>query len=149
MADIELALTDTGYDTTFGADGDFTMTDGAETAILMSVYCEQRAEASQMPIPQMRRGWWGNELAQVTGYQQGSLLWLLSQARADIDTLNLGANYLRQGFQWMVDDALLKDVSVTGILLAKGARYSVKLTRIDGQTETRYYDLWEATQSVH
>lgn len=127
--------------------GDLALVDNFNTALQMVVYCERRADPSEVRQPQLRRGWWGNELAQVAGFQIGSKLWLLKQARRTQDTLNKAVTYAQEGLQWLVDDGYLDKVEVEGFFSGvSGIRLEIRLLRPDNITETRYFDLWQNTE---
>lgn len=125
--------------------GDFAIDDSMNTAIEMTVRCQRRADASQVATPEYRRGWIGNELSDVPEFQQGSLLWLLYQAKLTDVNADLAADFLNDAFAWMVEDGLLAEAQVAGQRLLEGVRLSVKLKRTDGRTESRLFDLWENT----
>lgn len=149
MTDVAVTLTPAGYyDIGLGADGDLLKQDSMETAIEISLFGERRADISQVPEPFYRRGWVGNTVSSTEGFEQGSLLWLLEQARVTPENARLAATFAEQALSWMVDDAILQAVTAVGSITAKGIRVAVKLTRFGGQTTTRYYDLWENTTSA-
>lgn len=137
------------YDFTITDAGDFQTTDGFDTAIKMTLMCERRASASQVPAPQFRRGWIGNLQLGYALFEIGSLLWLLSQARAIQNTLNDAITFTNTAFQWMIDDGYLERVetnseylNTTGMLLA------INFIRAQDSVFTRYFDVWNNTFSI-
>jgi phage gp46-like protein len=130
---------DDGYDFHLDANGDIETADQLDTALLMSLFCEQRAAASEMPAPQTRRGWIGNQA--TPGIEIGSKLWLYEQARLTRDTLNGIRDEALKAVQWFIDDglALASAASITTTEL------SVTLRRPNSQVSTVYYKLWEGT----
>jgi len=91
---------DKGYwDIDFDSQGDFVLEDGFDTAILMSLMCNKRANEAEVEAPQYRRGWWGNETSDFDNFEIGSKLWLLSQARATQNTLNRAIRYTQDALQ--------------------------------------------------
>ena len=104
------------YDIEFGEDGDFELDNTFETAINMSLWCERRASQSEVAKPLNRRGWIGNELNDNPGFEYGSKLWLLFQAKATQDNKNFAIDYTKSSLQWFIDDRWLQDVRVTGLL---------------------------------
>lgn len=130
------------FDIAFDDSGDFLMTDSFDTAIKMSFFGEVRADRSEVPSPERRRGWWGNTV-NVDNYEFGSKLWLLDQVRATQDTLNKAINYTQLGFQWFVSDNLLSKVEVTGELRPDNVKLAIVLIRSNSIVETRYFDLWQ------
>jgi phage gp46-like protein len=127
--------------------GDLALVNNFNTALQMVIYCERRADPSEVRPPQLRRGWWGNELSLVAGFEIGSKLWLLKQARRTQDTLNKAITYTQEGLQWLVDDGYLDKVEVEGFFSGdSGIRLEIRLLRPDNITETRFFDLWQNTE---
>ena len=148
MARIDLALTriDDIYDITFNADGDFETTEGLDTAILLSLLEERRANESEVSTPQKRRGWIGNDLGDIAVYELGSKLWLLNQERLTTDTLNRAVDYARQSLQWMLDDNIATSINVTGeIEYPEGIKLFIVLSRENNKVESFYFNLWDNT----
>jgi phage gp46-like protein len=114
IIDIKMRKNDSGiYDFSF-ADGDFITVEGFDTAIQISILGERRASESEVMQPQKRRGWWGNEASEIVGFEIGSKLWLLSQARLIQDTINMSVDYGKQCLQWLVDDKYFDKIVVSG-----------------------------------
>ena len=60
--DIALIPDETGiYDIAF-ENGDFQLVNSFDTSLIISLFADARATASQVPQSQLRRGWWGNRL---------------------------------------------------------------------------------------
>lgn len=130
------------YDFQIGEDGDILTDDFFDTAILYSLFGERRASAEEVVEPQSRRGWIGN----AEDFENGSKIWLLSQARVTRDTLNRLADEAKSALQWMVDDGLavsLGEISAT----VSGGRVLLNVTifRSRDKVIRRLFDLWEAT----
>lgn len=145
--DIELVLNedDNYYDIDFASNGDFLMTDGLETAILMTILSTRRADESEIVDPIKRRGDWSDELNEVFEYEVGSKFWLLEQARILQETLNIGIDSLEDGFQWMIDDNIVKEVIVNGEIIDNSINYTIELTKQNNKTETFIYDAFKNT----
>lgn len=117
-----------------------------DTAIQMIIFCERRADPSEVPLPQYRRGWWGNTVLSDTGFEIGSKFWLLFQERCTQEILNKGIDYLRQASQWLVDDGFLKSIEVSGKFVGiDGIEIFIKYNTLDGKVDSRYYTLWKNT----
>lgn len=97
--------------------GDIETIEGFDTAIQMSFFCERRASESEIKIPQKRRGWCGNEASEIVGFEIGSKLWLLSQARLDQVTLNKAIDFIQDANNWFVEDKYATKVAVSGEML--------------------------------
>lgn len=139
------------YDIDFES-GDIKTTDGFDMALLMSVLGEKRASSSEVPAPERRRGWWGNEALDFDDYEFGSKLWLVSQERRTIQTLNNSVTYVRDSLQWMIDDDFLDNVLVS-------AQYSsisgnsvleiqVDLIRSQNSVLSKGVKIWQNTGTI-
>jgi len=128
-----------GYDIHFDAQGDIETADQLNTALLMSLFCERRAAPSEMPAPELRRGWIGNEA--TPGFEIGSKLWLYEQARMTRSTLNGIADEARAGLKWLVEDKVAVSVKTSATING----LSVELERSNSDVSTHFYKLWEGT----
>lgn len=144
--DIQLKLVDNKYYDISFTNGDFTLTNGLDTALLMSVYGEKRANSSEVPVQYLQRGWWGNLFNDVENYEVGSKLWLLYQARRNQDTLNRGITYLNDGFKWLLQDTFIDRVEVTGEITNNGITFLVSLYRSQNLVASYSYELWQNTR---
>jgi phage gp46-like protein len=133
------------YDINF-VDGDFEQMNGLDTAILMSLTCERRADESEVSLPEKRRGWIGNEINGFSDFEYGSKLWLLEQARATQDTLNKAVTYAQEALQWLVEDDYATSIVVDGeyddnieLLL------NIKFVRNNNVVESRTFNVWQNT----
>lgn len=144
--DVDLQKTDDGYyDIAFGDDGDFVKTEGFDTAIKMSLMCERRADASEIPSAEYRRGWLGNVQLGFDNFQVGSKLWLLSQARADQDTLNNSVTYTQECLQWMIDTSLIDKIDVFAEYRNDSLILKINFIRFQNIVLSKYYDVWNNT----
>lgn len=146
MSDI-LLNNDSGYYDISFTNGDFTMTRGLETALLMSVYCDKRADVSEIPAPELRRGWWGNTVLGYGNYEIGSKLWLLEQARKDNVTLGLAKTYTADCLQWLIVDNLAKEIRVDSSFIINGLKIEVDIVVSQNKTISESYELWQNTNS--
>jgi phage gp46-like protein len=102
--------------------GDYTTTNFLDTAVLMSLYIDKRATKSEVPNPQLRRGWWGNKVGDYPNYDIGSKFWLLQQARLTQETINLLKTYSYDCLKWLVDDGYVDRID-TNAETINGAAY--------------------------
>lgn len=130
---------DEGYDIHFDAQGDIETADQLDTALLMSLFCERRAAASEMPVPELRRGWIGN--VATPGIEIGSKLWLYEQARITRSTLNGVTAEALAGLNWLVEDGVALSVTADTTI----AGLAVNLERSNSEVSTQFYKLWEGT----
>ena len=145
ITDAVLAADSTGlYDFSLDASGDILTEDFFDTAILMSLFCERRAIASEMPASHLRRGWIGNE--STPGFEIGSKVWLYEQARLTRATLNGINSVIKESLQWMIDDNIALEVTVSSTLSRNNSiAVEVTITRPNSKVEKRHFELWENT----
>ncbi|MBR2678568.1 MAG: phage GP46 family protein [Bacilli bacterium] len=134
------------YDIEWDKNGDLLTTNGLESALDISILGELRADESEMVIPQNRRGWWGST---VLGYEQGSKLWLLSQARKTEENRILSEQYAYQALQWMLDSKIAKEITVNSEFTSEGLLVKIKLVAQDNTVISRYYEMWKYTDVEH
>ena len=119
MGDKTDVTLDENFDIGYGEDGDFLTTRGFDTALKMSILCEQRADAEEVSVPRLRRGWIGN-LDQSS--PNGSKVWLYDQTRRVQSTLNGIRDAAQNGLEWIREnhaDTVEVDVTFTtqGVLI--------------------------------
>jgi phage gp46-like protein len=137
------------YDIEIAADGDVSKEQGFDTNIIMSLFCERRATREEVLEPLLRRGWWGNTNADEEGFEIGSKLWLLEQAKLTIGNVNLAQQYAQDSLNWLVTDDFIDSVNVTSTPTyssnTPNISIRVDLIRKDNKTEYKYFDVWEET----
>lgn len=123
-------------------EGDFVRDGGLETAILMSLFVDQRVREEDSETGETR-GFWAENLI---GYNMGSKLWLLDRSKITNDTLRLYEQYVKEALAWMIDENIIRDVSAEAV--RNGNRISCTMTvyRPEGDVSRyKFYDKW-ATQ---
>jgi len=138
-------LSDGSYDLIVGDEGDFTATEGLDTAVLASVLSDARATESEVGLAANRGGWLGNLAPIMIGKQLGSLLWVLEQRRRTTDNLNLSVDAIQKSLDWLIENSIAKSVECSGVLSADGAIISVVITSLSGEVDSIYVPLWKAT----
>lgn len=76
--------------------GDLRADRGLRTAALVSLFCDARASADEIPVGADPRGWH----AEDAGDPWGSKLWLLGRAKRTQETLELAKIYAANAFEW-------------------------------------------------
>ena len=127
------------------ANGQIVRDEGFDSSLILSLFADARASASEVAIPEQRRGSWQNELSNVAGHQVGSTLWLLQQSRLTIATKNEALQSVKKGLIWLVEDGHLKGVNVSGDIDGGTLNIQIDLVGHDGITQTRSFNLWENT----
>ena len=126
--------------------GDLVGEDGYDTAIWVSLFTDARADSTQVPIPEYRRGWLGNTVSVIPDRQLGGYLWLIDQRRLIQKTLNEAIDYTKKALQWMIDDNICSEVTVTSKLIpGLGIELDVNITSIQGELSTKNIKLWKLT----
>lgn len=100
----------------FDETGDFLMTDNLGTAIRISLFTNKRADASEIPNPLDRGGWWGNVANEEEGFEIGSKLWLLKQSKLNFRVVNLAIAYSKDALNWLKDKGFVDQIRVSGTL---------------------------------
>lgn len=149
MAKDILLNSDKGY-LDFGIDsnGDFKLTGGFETAIIMSILCEVRALASEVPAVELRRGWWGNLVGDFAKYQIGSKIWLLYQSKKTVEILGLIKTYAINALQWMRDDGYIDKIETDSSFIENGIYLKIKVYRSQNLINSLGFKIWEQTNLV-
>lgn len=149
---IDLALTqdeDTKIFDLSLVNGDFKIIDSFDTSLQVSLFADARADASEVPASERRRGWWGNQFINSLVSDLGSKLWLLEQSRRTQSVLNSAIDFARISLQWLVDEGHADDVEVSGVFLnTSGIRLTITIFRDQSRVETKFYDLWENTGNI-
>lgn len=116
-----------------------------ETAVLLSLFTDRRAEPGEIPAGDDPKGWWADAFSD-NGDRIGSRLWLLTREKLLPETAERARGYAREALQWLLDDGIAARVLVTAELHRPDRlSLSIALTRPDGRQETyQYHDLWEA-----
>lgn len=136
------------FDIALDDNGDLLTVNSFDTALKMSLFCERRATSAEESVPQLRRGWIGNEASDVTEFEMGSKLWLLMQSRLDQNILNEAIDYTQQCLQWLIDDKLLKSLDVVGNRTIDKIILQIKLFRFNGRTDSFLFTIWNNTGTL-
>lgn len=116
MTDIALQFSDLAGGDLVLAGLDLARDDGLETAVLVSLFTDRRADPEQIRAGEDAsdlRGWWGDYNPTVDGDQTGSHLWLLRREKQTAETLKRGRQYSERALAWMVEDRVAGRVQVT------------------------------------
>lgn len=135
--EIKLGLVNGKYDIDFGSDGDFVEEKGLETAILMSLFLNERADESEVPNPVLRGGYWGYEVNEM----QFSKLWLVT-GRKTSDKLNKATDYCNSTLQWLVDENFATGINTVASFISDGIKLDITISKVNGVKETYTYNLW-------
>lgn len=128
--------------------GELELTDTFDTSLQMSVLCEKRADGSEVLTPQNRRGWWGNTISNILGFEIGSKIWIYHQSRLDQNILNKVINAAQEATNWYVENGYLNKVEVEGRMSDESSIMLIfKLYRNPDEVETKFFTLWGNTET--
>lgn len=126
-------------------DGDLKSLNSFDTAILISILTERRANATEQPVNSLRRGWWGNVLSAIEGFEIGSKLWILKQARKTQDSLNRAKDFTFDSLNWLVEDGFLSGLDVTTNFTNDGLNININFIRSNNSVDSKNFVLWDNT----
>jgi phage gp46-like protein len=150
MTDLALIWNDADFAADIGFDaGALLLDDGLRTAVIISLFTDARA-AKDDPLPEPntdRRGWWGDVLSPVTGWEIGSKLWLLSREKQLPSVLNRARDYAAAALAWMIADQIAAKIDVEARFPTRGwLALAIFITRPDGPARQRFDFAWNATE---
>jgi phage gp46-like protein len=145
LGDIRIALED-GEGALNIKNSDLEIDLGLETAIILSLFSDQRAEKDSIPPDGSRdlRGWWG-DVTQEDAI--GSKLWLLFREKVTSNTREKFKAAASASLQWMLDDGVASSIDVTiASLSEESIDFIVKVTKpaLGNSINFRYYYNWQA-----
>lgn len=145
MSDLKLTQQNDGFWDLTLTNGDFTLTEGFDSSLIVSLFADARADFSEVVVPELRRGFWGDETNDNPEMKLGSKIWLLEQARRTSLTLNRLNDYTYQALQWLLDQNYSEDIKVTSSFLPTGARLNITITNSAGASESSSFNIWQNT----
>lgn len=115
------------------SDDDLVSDEGLQTAVLLSLALDRRAEDSDtLPTDDGdQRGWWGDEFAENRGDKIGSRRWLLARTKLSPAILPTVEAYDRESLQWLIKDQVAASI---------GLEYEIKGDRLDTKVLVRRGD---------
>jgi phage gp46-like protein len=134
------------------ADRDLLRDAGFETAILVSLFTDRRADPDDV-LPDNtddKSGWWGDTLNEEND-KDGSRIWLVGRSKNIPDILPMIEGYIIEALQWMIDDQIASTINVS--LERRGmseVTISLEIVRpIKSETISyKYYYNWEYQKIV-
>lgn len=123
--------------------GDIVCGNDLQTAILISLFTDRLADASDETDDGNRRGWWG-DLEQ--DYRVGSRLWLLRRQKLTTQVALKAEAYAREALQWLKDDGVVASLDVEAWIVPPDRLYmTIAYQRPDADTTEyqKFYRVWE------
>jgi phage gp46-like protein len=104
------------------ASNDLSVDEGLQTAVLISLNTDARANDDEvLAEDSSRRGWWGDVFPSEPGDQIGCKLWLIKREKRSLETLNRAEEYSKEALQWMIDDGVAESVDTSASWDPSGA----------------------------
>lgn len=129
-------------------DSDLASDLGLETAVLLSLFTDRRAEDDDPPPSgddNDRRGWWADQFATVEGDRLGSRLWLLDRSKRTDEVRRRGEEYARESLAWMIEDHVAEAVDVVTEVTTRELRIAVVVTRPGREPlALRFAHVWDS-----
>ena len=131
-------------------DDDLAPDAGLETSALLSEFIDRRAADEDVLLqPEDKRGWWGDQFAEVDGDQLGSRLWQLDRALLTEDIAPQTSAKVKEAYGWMLADGVAARVDVMVEVGARSLSRTTTITRPTGdQINFRYTGAWEAQDAI-
>jgi phage gp46-like protein len=130
------------HDFQLDANGDIKTEDFFDTSLLYSIFGERRASPDEVTDARRRRGWIGNG----PDFENGSKIWLLSQARLTRSNLNRLQDETFKALQWLVDDGFAVSIDQVTATLSNGkVLLDITIRRSRDKVVRRSFELWDKT----
>lgn len=132
-------------------ENDLLADDGLETAVLISLFTDRRAEDGDV-LPEQesdRRGWWGDTQPIAEDDRIGSRLWLLGRAKETPDLLSRVNEYVSEALAWLVTDKVVERVDVESDIVGNGiVEFTISIQRPKADpVQFRYNYTWAAQEA--
>lgn len=127
--------------------GDLKLTAGMDSAILISLFTDRRANPDEVANPMERRGWSGTELTPSKQGNKGSGLWLAEQRRLSTNTTEFVRMESFLGTHWIVEDNLSKSIDVTTKKNPqdRSLQLNIRTVAANGGVTNTGYTIWNGT----
>ena len=125
--------------------GDLERDEELTTAVLMSIYTDQRDDDSEFLDD--RRGWWGDLTTDAD--EIGSKVWRLQREKITQENLTSLKQYLEDCLAWMVEDGVANSVEAEVERADINKVYArIVISKGENELVIKFTDLWEAQFEV-
>jgi phage gp46-like protein len=114
--------------------------EGLRTAILLSLYVDQRVEDDELEDNVENRGWWG-DMFEESPY--GSKLWTLEREKVTKEVINRYEQYAREALEWLIKDGIADSVSVKASFSGQNIYCEIEITRDEESFKYKFDNLWK------
>ena len=120
-------------------DGDLVTDEGLESAIVLSLFIDRKAEADDVTDDDDKRGWWADG---IDGDDDliGSRLWLLERSKTESSIPSSAELYAEEALEWMLEDGVAKSVTASARRIDKMLALEIHVRRPDGR---EWNNVWE------
>lgn len=128
-------------------DDDLSTDEGMQTAVLLSLSLDRRAEDSDtLPTDSTdKRGWWGDQFAETQGDRIGSRRWLLARTKLTPAILATVEDYDRESLEWLIEDKVVSSIDLDYRIAGNRLNTSITVRRGDGTDVSAFYShVWDA-----
>lgn len=131
--------------------GKIDQDDGLETAVLISLFTDARADEGDDGAEEGdRRGCWQDTYPDVDGDSSiGSKLWLLFRGKLTKDTLRKSVQYAEESLAWMIEDGVAVAVSASATWLQDGSYKVGALLNVQIQKPGDVAPTWQRTWELY
>lgn len=125
-------------------DGDLATDEGLETAVMLSLYTDRRAEEDDT-LPDGtndRRGYWADA---YNDRLHGSRLWLLDREKELDNVPRRAEEYAREALEWLIEDEVASEVIAEATNVRRGVLLlRIQIRRGDQSTLERQFEyVWQ------
>jgi phage gp46-like protein len=129
---------------------DLARDDGLETAVLLSLFLDRRAESGDaLPSGETdHRGWWADAFPVIEGDQIGSRLWLFDRSKETPAALGKYEQAAREALTWLIEDRVAQKLEVVAEVLRPGV-WALTVTIFRPQVDPvtfRFNNVWAAQE---
>lgn len=149
MQDILLSYDDNlkEFDIDFDDTGELVLDDGYNTALLLSIGTDDRADKTEVKDNYRRGGWLGKEInnEETPDLPYGSKLWLLG-TRQTQRVKNMALDYARQCVRWFLDIEGIEDINVVTDFTNKRLELTIILIDKEYNQDSYNFKLFNNTE---
>lgn len=124
--------------------GDLAGDESLETAILISLFTDQRVRDDELPVGETsKRGWWGDMYSPIEGFELGSKAWLYDREKITTSVMAQMETRFQASLQWLLDDGVATNVAVT---VSRVDTYKVQINVVVTEpsgSENKYSFFWD------
>lgn len=125
-------------------DGDLVTDAGLESAVVLSLFIDRRAETDDVIDDDDKRGWWADGI-DSDGDLIGSRLWLLQRSKTVADIPRRAKEYAEEALDWMREDGVAKSVLASAQRIGNVLSLQIAIARPDGR---EWSSVWEVQLNV-